>query len=364
MNVCVLGGSGDMAIVALKLLRDEPEVKKFTIADLNIDKARALAKEMGPKASAMKVDATDHDGLVTALRGFTVAMGYIGPFYRFEKAIASACIEAGTHYVSICDDYDAFLQVIELDEAAKKAGVTVIPSLGNSPGITNLLGAKGYHSMDKPERINVQWAGGSDEHVGMANILHVMHIFSGHTLQWLDGKEVKVKTGRDMRIADFPEPMGKLPVYYTGHAESVSLPRSFPDLKEVTLHGGIHPPYIARLATRLGDWGLLSTHARRVRLAKVMSRMTGLFAKGGIDKSVFRVDVHGKKGGRECHHYYTGVGHIAEITSIPTVEGTLMVGRGEVTARGVIPPERAFDASDFLERIRKRGVEMWFYEEG
>ena len=362
MKVVILGGCGDMAKVAVNLLLAEADVTELIIADLNVKKAEEIAAASGKKAKAIKVDAASHESVVAAVKGCDVALGFIGPFYKFEKKIVDACIDAGTPYVSIMDDYDAYLDVITLDEKAKKAGLTMICGLGNSPGITNILAKKGYQSMDAPERINIQWAGGSNEDVGPANVRHVLHIFAGTTLQWLDGKEVRVKTGTNRKIVEFPEPMGKLPVYYTGHAESVSVPRNLKGLKEVTLHGGIHPPYIARLATFFGNIGLSNTPQKRDTLAKILVPIEGLFAAGGVDKSVFRIDAYGTKSRQPAHHYYTGVGHIADITSIPAVEGALMIARGELKKPGVNAAEAALEPADFLPRLEKRGIDFKYYE--
>lgn len=364
MKTIVLGGCGDMAVVAVKLLVEEKDVDEVMIADINVEKAEKLASEMGPKAKACRVDATSPATITDAVRDYDVALGFIGPFYRFERDIVSACIDAETPYVSIMDDYDAYLDVIELDGAAKAKKMTMICGLGNSPGITNLLAKKGYRSMDDPQKIHIQWAGGSGEEVGEANVKHVLHIFAGKTIQWKNGKRVKVKTGMNRRVVDFPEPMGKLPVYYTGHAESVSVPMNLPGLKEVTLHGGTHPPYIAGLATTLGLLGLSNTPEKRDRLAKLLVPLEekGIFSKGGVDKSVFRIDAYGKHEGRRKHHYYTGVGHIADITSIPCVEGALMLARGELDKPGVHAAESALDPDDFLPRLEKRGIDLKYFE--
>lgn len=366
MRICVLGGCGDMAKVALELLSKESDVDLVTIADINLEKAKHIAERLGKKFIPQFVNAKDKSSLTECLKNHDVALGFIGPFYLFEHHIIEACIEAKVPYVSICDDYDAYLSAITLDNQAKSANLTIIAGLGNSPGITNLLAKKGYYSMDKPERIEINWAGGSNEDIGPANIKHVLHIFSGYTLQWRDGKEVRIKTGTDRKIVEFPQPMGKLPVYITGHAESVSIPRNLPGLKYVSLHGGIHPPYIARLATILGRLGLSNTHKKREVLTKLLLPLVnlGMFSKGGIDQSVFRIDVYGEKNGKQVHHYYSGVGHIAEITSIPAVEGALMIARGELHKPGVHSAESAIDDVDnFLSRLQSRGVKLFYHED-
>lgn len=365
MYICVLGGCGDMAKVALELLAKESDITSVTIADINLEKAKQIADSLGSKFTAKFVDANNKLSIMETVKGHQVALGFIGPFYMFEQSIIDACIEARAPYVSICDDYDAYLSAITLNDKAKDAGLTIIAGLGNSPGITNLLAKKGYQSMDKPERIEINWAGGSDEDIGPANVKHVLHIFSGYTLQWRDGKEVRIKTGTEQKVVEFPEPMGKLPVYITGHAESISVPRTLPGLKYVSLHGGIHPPYIAKLATFLGRLGLTNTAKKREVLTKILLPLVnlGIFSKGGIDKSVFRIDVYGEKNGKQVHHYYSGVGHIAEITSIPAVEGALMIARGELNKPGVHSAESAIDNVDnFLNRIQSRGVKLFYNE--
>ena len=135
-----------------------------------------------------------------AVTGYDVALGFIGPFYTFEKRIVSACIEARVPYVSIMDDYDAYLDVIQLDAKAREAGITVICGLGNSPGITNLLAKKGYQSMDEPEKINIQWAGGSDEEVGAADVGGPAPLRPGLIAEGRDHQRSRIKYG----AADLP----------------------------------------------------------------------------------------------------------------------------------------------------------------
>jgi len=362
-SICILGGCAKMAVPALRELKNEKDVRAVCLADLDADKTDKLAEEYGDKFYGRAVNAMNHTELVELLREFDVAMGYIGPFYFFENRIIRACIEAKTNYVSIADDYDSYLAAEKLSDKAKDAGVTIISGLGNSPGITNILAKKGYLSMDTPEKINVHWTGGSDEDIGPANVKHVMHIFAGETLQWIDGKETWVKTGRGRKVVEFPEPIGIQPVYYTGHAESVSIPRNLKGLQEVTLHGGSQPKWVSVFARTVGELGLTTTHNKRELLTKALSPIMGLFSVGGTaDKSVFRIDCYGKHKGKEKHNYYTGVGHIAEITSMPCVEGAMMLARGEIKQHGVFAAEAVFDPDDFLPRIAKRGVTMTYYD--
>ena len=98
-------------------------------------------------------------------------------------------------------------------------------------------------------------------------------------------------------------------------------------------------------------------------MTKILLPFMKLFEVGGVDKSVFRIDTYGTDKGKPRHHYYSGVGHIADITSIPAVEGALMIARGELKKPGVYSADGILDPDDFLPRIQKRGVELFFVEE-
>ncbi|MEW5945937.1 MAG: saccharopine dehydrogenase NADP-binding domain-containing protein [bacterium] len=365
MKVLILGGAGDMARAALSVLADETAVSLVTVADINERKAGAIAAGLGGKFRSARADGMDRAGTVELMKQHDVSIGFVGPFYIFEKRMSEAAIEAGVGYVSICDDYDAYLEAAALDEKAREKSVKILTGFGNSPGITQMLARKGYDSMDKPRRINIAWAAGSNEDVGPTNLMHFFHIFNATTLQWLDGAEKRVRTGRGRRVVEFPPPMGKLPVYYTGHAESVSIPRNLAGLEEVTLHGGVHPPYIISIVKLFSALGLLATHRRRKAVAGFISRVQGVFRMGGVDKSVFRVDAHGEHAGKKCHRWYTGVGPIAQITSVPAVVAAVWLAEGRFDHKpgGVYSAERLLDDPDpFLDELKRRGIHLEYNE--
>lgn len=368
MKVLLLGGAGDMAIEALREMKKESRrIKKITIVDLNIDKGNQIVEklDLGKIAAVVGHDLMDQEWVVKIMKEHDIVLGFAGPFYKMESYFAQAAIEAGTDYISIADDYDAFLSVIEQDKAAKEKNVKILTGWGNSPGITQILARKGYNSMDTTRRINVNWAAGSAEDVGVTNLMHLFHIFNGTTLQTIRGIEQEVPTGGGKKIVEFPYPMGKLPVYYTGHAESVSLPRNLKGLEEATVHGGVQPPYIPKLVKTLANTGMFSSHERRRKAASFFHKIEGWFAAGGLDKSVGRIDVYGIQDGRAVYRYYTYIGHIAVITSLPSVQAALWLNEGMFDGKsgGVYSPERLLDDPDpFLSELIERGLEIYYYE--
>jgi hypothetical protein len=165
-----------------------------------------------------------------------------------------------------------------------------------------------------------------------------------------------VKTGTAKKLVEFPEPIGRNPVYYTGHAESVSMPRSMSGLSEATLHGGVKPPSIVSLVKMMSALGLLEKHERRMGLARFFHKIEGWFAAEGIDKSVGRIDAYSASGG---YKYYTYVGHIAELTSAPAYLAMkwLRAGRLDEKPAGVYSADSLFDdPSAFIEELVGMGI--------
>ena len=124
MKVLVLGGAGDMGSEAIRDLLSYPEVEQVTIGDLNTSAASKIVSsiEGGSRLKIERVDATSPEDLEAVMAGHSVVAGALGPFYRFEKPIVKAAIQAGVDYVSICDDYDAVKEVLLLDREAKERG--------------------------------------------------------------------------------------------------------------------------------------------------------------------------------------------------------------------------------------------------
>jgi lysine 6-dehydrogenase len=362
MRFVVLGGAGDMGNQAVRTLASQPGVSEVMVAELNLAAAEKLAAELAGPVRACRVDATDHQALVEAIRGYDVALGFVGPFVYFEGSVARAAIEAGVNYVSIADDYEAAREALALDEAAKKAGVAVLTGLGNCPGLTNLVAKKGALAMSQPRHIHIAWFGGADDAGGYANYRHAVHIFCGKVPSFRGGQEVLVRSGSGKEIVDFPPPCGRLPVFHTGHAEPVTIPKNIAGLETVALKGGIWPAWLARAGILLERVGLLRGHRSQKFWADFFYRVLPRLPSGKCTVSGFRVDVHGEQDGRQAHRWYTCVGRMKNITSIPAALGAVMMAQGEIAERGVFPPEAVIDPGPFLAKLEPLGVKLEEHE--
>jgi saccharopine dehydrogenase-like NADP-dependent oxidoreductase len=367
MKVIVLGGAGDMGSEAVRELVQFPEIERITIADLNTAAAEKLASSLGrERVKVQKVDATSHQDLVNVIKGHTVAAGALGPFYRFEKPIVEATLEAGVDYVSVCDDNDAVSAVIQMDRTARDKGRKVLTGMGWTPGLSNILARKGYDALKKTESIRIYWAGSAGDSTGLAVTLHAIHIFSGLVPSYQRGKTVEIKAGSEKEVVEFPLPLGRVHTYHLGHPEPVTMPLYLQNVKEVVLKGGLVENYLNNLTILLSSLGLTNTPAKKQALGKVMKALLPLLPVNK-EKAIsgIRVEVTGSRDEKKVRLIYTAVDHMRRLTSIPLGIGTYMMGRGEIKRYGVFAPEAegAINTDTFLQALSRRGIKVESREE-
>ena len=363
MKVILLGATGAMGRRAAEILSQSPEVEELTLAGRRLDAVEALAKQLGGSSRAIGLDVRDHEAVVSALKEHDVAAGAVGPYYLFEERLVKAAIEAKVPYVSICDDHDAAQAVFALDPQAKERGITILTGAGWTPGLTNILAKKGVAMLDKATRVNIAWAGALADADGLASMLHALHIFTGQVPSFSQGRQAMVRAGTGRRVITFPQPVGPVPVYHTGHPEPITIPRFIPGLEEVTLRGGLNEALVANLTLAFTRLGLTRTPAARDRLLRFMQPFLPFILKlSGPPRpvSAAHVAVHGVKDGKPAVVEMAAAGRMRDLTALPHAVATIMVGRGEVSVPGVIAPEAPGgpDPDRFLAVLKELGLNV------
>lgn len=365
MQVIVLGGAGDMGSRAVEDLARSAGVRRVTIADRNVARAREIARDLtaqlagqGAEVDVRQVDANDHPGLVTALQGYDVAASALGPFHLFEAKLVRAAVEAGVDYASICDEWEAAGAVIdEFHEQARAQGVTIVTGLGTSPGVSN-VGVRYYaQQMDRVRRVDVTVYQPLDAGGGEAVIRHMLHVISGQVVAWRGGRRVMVPACSEERLVEFPR-FGTIKVWNMGHSEPETVPRFLPGVEEVNFFMGFGEG--SGLFIRPARWGLLASRRVRGAVARLVALVEG--ATGGDPaEGAVRIDVWGEAGGEEVHRIACGVGQMREATGLSLSIGTLMLARGELLTEegGVYAPEACLDPQTFIAALSARGIQAY-----
>ena len=368
MQALVLGGTGGMGQGVARDLIKQEQIKKVILGDNNTDPSRVQDKlRASEQVSLSKIDVNDHKGLVKAIKDADVVINCAGPFYKTAVAVARAAVEAKVNYIDICDDYEAtgVLFASEIDNAAKRAGITILTGMGSDPGTNNVIVKWYADQLDRVDEIALFWVVSIAELAGAAWD-HGLHMTIGKIPQYLDGKLEYVEGGTGEETAEFLEPLGTCQVRYVGHPQPLTIPRYIKGVKKVVVKGVLIPSWVDQLIKEQRETGFLSEEPIDVKGTKVTpydltlrlwdaipkNRDRGPFASG------LKVIVKGERKGKQVTYTADIVGRMAPGTGLPASIAALMLDSGDVTVKGVVAPEGCIDPGKFIAALLKRGAKI------
>jgi saccharopine dehydrogenase-like NADP-dependent oxidoreductase len=142
-----------MAVGSALDLQKDSSVERITLADVNqnsLDEARRKVKTA--KVDTNKSDATDASS-TALMKRYDVAIGAL-PHPASAPALKNA-INAG---LSVVDMVFEPVQ-LNLDDAARKAGATIVPGFGVHPGIANVFAGDAYNKLDRTVSVGIRCGG-------------------------------------------------------------------------------------------------------------------------------------------------------------------------------------------------------------
>ncbi len=381
-RIVIMGGCGGIGSIAVRTLTLTDHFSEVVIAEKRTAEAQCLVDNLGSAClRVVAVDAEDPSSLAAAINGADVVLNCVGPFYRFGPPILKAAIEAGIDYVDVCDDLDATEAMLEMDGAARSAGVTALVGMGNSPGLANVLTRFCSDEMlDQVESVDIYHAHGGEPDEGAAVIKHRIHAMTNQVPVFLDGRFVKVMMLEPDGMALVEETefrdIGTFPTYPYPHPETITMPKYIQGVKRVTNMGFVLPLPYFQLTMDLVKLGLSArepvvVHGQEVipmefMVAYIQSRRPGLLREAGITgpSGCLKVKVAGKKGG-EQHTYVFSMssrtGGAGEGTGIPAALGAMLMRQGSFKEKGVLPPEALVKPLEMLQLagtvVKQFGVE-------
>ena len=161
MRMLVLGAGLQGSACAYDLLQN-PAVSEVRLADLNVSHLPDfLAEYSGKRLIPTPLDVRDRAAVLAVMRGAKATMSAI-PYY-FNLDLAKLAVEAGTHFCDLGGNTEIVFQQKELDGAARKAKVTIVPDCGLAPGMVNILAQHGIEQLDTVTSVKI-FVGGLPQH--------------------------------------------------------------------------------------------------------------------------------------------------------------------------------------------------------
>jgi len=367
-RITVLGGCGVVGTVAVKTLIDAGDFSEIVIGDINIEKANECVASIGDEClSSFQVDASQPSAIKQAIKGSDIVLNCCGPFYKLGPIVLKAVIDSKINYVDVCDDYDATKLLLEMDGAAKKADITALTGMGSSPGAANVLVKFcATHMLDEVDSIDILHAHGGEPVEGAAVVAHRIHSMISPIPMYLDGKFTTVdyfgESGKALE-ADYDfHKVGTYRCYPYPHPETITLP-NYIKCKRVTNLGCVIPPEYYSMIQDIARLGMVGEDPIIVNgqevvpldfaIAYILEQREGILKKinFGEQRGCLKIVMKGIEDGnpQEYHFSMASIGQsMGEGTGIPAALGAVLMKRGKITEKGVLPPEACVDPLDFL----------------
>lgn len=240
MRIVVIGGSGLQGSLLAKDIVNREGVTKVVITGRDLEKAKRVAGEIGKKAEAVSVSATDHEALVKVMKSGDVVANMTGPGAVYAVLVMKAAIQARVNYVDINDDADPIEAQFALDREAKEVGITMLCGMGLSPGLTDLYAKLAADHLDQTDTIEFAWCAAIGPARGPAVWGHRLDMYRSEIPQVKDGKLVYVPGGEDPKVFEFLPPIGRAEVLTCGHSEPLVMIRYIKGVKNIISRGGYH----------------------------------------------------------------------------------------------------------------------------
>jgi hypothetical protein len=348
VTTVLLAGAGAVGRRAARQLAESDGVERILIADRAAAVADEAAAAMGPRAEA--VDWSPDRPLPG---GITVVASAVGG--GAERAVFERALEAGVPAAGCADDAGTVRNLLDLDDAAREAGVTLAVGCGLAPGLADVLARHAADALETVDEIHVARAGSA----GPACRSSVDRSAHGLVLEWRDGAWARHRAGSGRQLVWFPSPVGGLDCHRAGSGQAALLVDAFPGLARASM----------RIASPLGP----GRQFPGVRMLGHIPTVSAVLTGGASarrrepegDWGAVWVEVRGRRGRSEEILVYGAVDRMAFAAgAVLGVTALWLAGLGAapVTTTGAHGLAALVDPVPFLGELARRGVKAAAFE--
>lgn len=404
MKVLIFGGSGAIGSAVAWDLAKQSEVKAIGIVGRRKEALEKTKKWIGSdKVIPQPLDIFNREETKKLMRLYDVGVIAL-PDRATSYSLIHSAVEAGLDIIDMLEEYhrrpDAYetegLQLPEgvslneygdwLHDTAIQNDVTFVDGMGFAPGLSNVTVGEGIRKLDKAETVVARVGGIPSKEAAQNHPLRYMitwafeHVLREYMVKLnvvKNGKVVEVDSLIDRERFGFTK-FGKdeeLVCAVTPGMPSFIYSRS--ELKEFAEKTVRWPGHFAGVDT-LKECGLLDLTPADFQGGKIVPRefLLSLITprlqplEGETDVCVMYNTITGTKDGKKTRiEYYmwdeadkeTGLSSMSRVTGFPTAITAVLLGRGEIKQKGIVPPEDCIAGEvydKFMVELEKRNVRI------
>src|SRR5688500_16580338 len=227
-------GSGMQGTCAAYDLAKHGEADRILMGDMSLDQARKNAERVNSLVGRSvcepyQVDALNELQLEEFLQPANVLLSCV-PYWMHPR-IAPVAIRSATHMIDMGGDTEVTMETMKFDDAAKAAGVTVVPDTGLAPGLVNSLGTHLMSMFDEVDTVRM-YCGGLPQNPKppfnyklVFNVEGLVAEYTDDAIAIRDRKIAHIPTLTELEVIEGPE-LGKMEAFVTSGGTSTA-PYSF-----------------------------------------------------------------------------------------------------------------------------------------
>ncbi len=375
MRYLLLGTGLQGRAIAHDLLQHATGTTGLHLVDRDADAVAGLADWLDdPRVTTTVGDVADEKLLAPLLDEADVCVSAVN--YWFNTGLTRLAIAHGAHFLDLGGNNDVVAEQLAHDDAARSAGVTVIPDCGLAPGLAGILGHHLATGFDACESVRLRVGGlpaDPQPPLDYALVFAVQGLINEYIEDCVvvrDGERRVVPGLSELETLEFPG-FGELEAFQTSGGVS-TLPETLAgkvrdiDYKTIRYRG--HRDRIKLLM----DLGLtasetVETNGIAVRPRDVLAAcLERTLPRDGDDLVLLQVEADGVENGHRLRRSIrivdrrdqeTGLTAMMRMTGFPAAIVAGMLAGGEIDAPGARPQETVVPAERMLEELARRGIE-------
>jgi lysine 6-dehydrogenase len=383
MKITVLGAGAMGSAVAYDLCH-RPEVTHVQVCEARPAVLRAFrAWLQDPKLRAFEVDARDEAALEPIAAGSAVVVSCVAP----ERAprLAALALRLGAHYVDLGGPEPIVAEVLALAPLAEVRQRWVVPNVGFSPGLVNVLCMRAVGQFARPVTARIRAGDVPTEprepfSYRLAHSAEKLIEDLTHPVAVLrDGQVVHCAPLTGLEPVEFGHGFDTLEAFYAAGGLGTLAQALEGRLDRLDVKTLRYPGHASQMKFVL-DLGLadrtaidVRTHLtyRDVLVRRLRQRLGGDYK----DAVLVRVEVEGEPEGEvsgdgaagrrtlvyELVDHFdeaTGLSAMRRCTAFPAAAVAVLLAQGAVPGGGAAPPEQVVPVEPFFESLAARGVEV------
>lgn len=382
MKISVIG-TGVQGSAIASILAKTPDVSEFVCSDINWARTKRVVENLkSDKASAKQVDASNVDDLLRVIKGSDAVINATLP--RFNLNIMNAALKSRAYYVDLATDIPETLLPKEfaLSPEWEKAGLTAVIDQGG-PFVMDVFARYVADQLDRVDEIRLRFGWKAPPKEDLITTWSPIWCPEVALLEWAseptvyeNGKFKRVPTFSGIEEYPFPDPVGPLTLCFIDYEPVWTLPRFIgKGIKYVDCK--ISPDIMAGALIKMGFASDEPVEVKGVRVAPrdVLLALTPPPSEVDYNRLMrqskedvfgcYLVEVRGERAGKKLVHKVYRTTSTREIVkkygifwtdvAVPAVITAIMLAKGEVKRKGVIPPE-GLEPKPFIAKLAEWGM--------